>query len=234
MKYLFRMLVAVLCLGCPALFAHGSDDVESLPSPNRGLIPAAASETIHVWHPELDGVAITVNGLRVEYGGPVSAVVQGTGTKAGMSYWSEECQMQVVVEYEQRQGQSLQTMLMHFRNAVRSAQWECPQTTALYRHVTVRQLSAPPLSVRAASLDDMAELMIEWMNPEVQYASQGGAQTNGTMSLSWFHDPDGAGPLRPVTCTASVEVRPGESTQHAKGRLKNLVREMMEEWPPNV
>lgn len=225
MRTIARILtasLATLSLAAPAASAQGfvslsSDDVEGVPDDREPT-------TLTAFRPGWGGTTYRLGGLSVVYE-PVLATTSGTGLTASVSYRSEECQEQVVVEYEQREGQPFQTMLFHFELAVANAMRECPQTAS----------ESPFVASAPGRFAQEIELFLELAQPIVRINAQGeGAVSNGTMSLSWQHDPDGSGPLKPITAQASVEVHPGETTQRASARLRNLVREMMERWPPNV
>lgn len=55
-----------------------------------------------------------------------------------------------------------------------------------------------------------------------------------TMSVSWQHDTDGAGPRQPITVSTSTSKREGESSSQTARRLEQQAAALMEVFPPNV
>lgn len=126
------------------------------------------------------------------------------------------------------------------------------------RKITVRLERRPNQSIRnwAKAFREAVDAMMELYPPNVSESlgvSLGAPRTpfalptssasylTGTgvvLEVSWKHDPDKEsttdGPLQPVTVTAKVEQREGESSREAARRLGQVVEALREAFPPNV
>ncbi len=133
-----------------------------------------------------------------------------------------------------------------------SWKWQPPDGTAP-RTISVRLERRPGQSIRnwASDFREAVEAMMELYPPNASSSTAivagGGKFPTGTFALesgvtlevSWKHDPDKKpdgtdGPLQPVTVTAKVEKRDGESSREAARRLGQVVEALQEAFPPNV
>jgi len=138
-----------------------------------------------------------------------------------------------------------------------SWKWD-PENGGSVQTIRVRLERRPGQSIRnwANDFREAVEAMMELYppneGPTVGLTSNGGGPTMGmptasgtlaietgvTLEVSWKHDPDkegnSNGPLEPVTVTAKVEKRDGESSREAARRLGQVVEALQEAFPPNV
>lgn len=113
--------------------------------------------------------------------------------------------------------------------------WEHDDDSAFGpRTVTVRRERLPNQSVASfmsafhADVQAMLALYPPNVPPEI------GRFSEATLSVSWQHDLDGAGPLTPITVTSSIEKRASESSEEAARRLKQQTEALSAVFPPNV
>lgn len=215
--------------GSVSLFS--SDDVESAPGPQE-------EDTFVYTIPSWDhaGLTIVVGSVGVRYVDPMTSgpPFHMSGEVASMR-WNSNGE-KITISVERRPNQSMNSFMMSFRQEINLAIRLYPPTTS--SSLVSSQL---PLFLNDESIPQLSweeretiHLFLDHMQPTVQkLESQTGTQ-GGTMSISWKHDPDGAGPLKTMTPTASVEIEKGESAGHAARRLKVMVEAMMEVFPPNV
>lgn len=102
------------------------------------------------------------------------------------------------------------------------------------RTVTVRRERLPNQSIRSfmASFHADVQAMLAMYPPNVDPTIP--RTSEATLSVSWQHDPDGAGALQPITVTSSIEKRATESSEEAARRLRQQTDALMEIFPPNV
>lgn len=123
------------------------------------------------------------------------------------------------VALERRPGQSIRRWASDFRDAVDAMMELYPPNTATSALVAAGTSGPPHLPGGAGG-----SLAVE---------------TGVTLEVSWQHDPDKGedgtdGPLQPVTVTAKVEKRDGETSREAARRLAQVVEALQEAFPPNV
>lgn len=105
-------------------------------------------------------------------------------------------------------------------------------------NVSLERKSGQNASDFASDFADAVDAMMANYPPQCPHQpsnrSAASPSQNGTMSVSWQHDPDGEGPLQPVKVTASVEKKPNEGSRTQAKRLKQQVDALMDIFPANV
>jgi len=209
----------------------------SLTTPAREFVvlsPAAAVD-----------LAVGVNGSSSSRVLSTASGAYGTDDVVEISWWSENepfysCR-KITVRAERRLHQSPANFAQEFRELVeQNMAWyppNCsgPSSSSLVASGGIVMDFGKAAAIARGSLpwreltapgDEVTSLPIT-SSPAVP-------ENEDTASISWQHDPDGAGPLEPVTVTASTERRNGESSSSMAKRLGRLAKELMEIFPPNV
>ncbi len=162
-----------------------------------------------IWSPAHQGTTLYVSGVaHLTYVGPSSAITSGPAARTG------------------------DTM---------EVSWKHQDAAGGTRTVCVRLERDPGQSMPSFSSEfgDLVSAMAALFPPNVGPDTSGPTppvppDVDGVLQVSWQHDPDGTGPLQPMTVTARVEKRDGESSADAARRLKKMVDELSELFPPNV
>lgn len=174
-----------------------------------------------------------------------SGGIAGTDDVAEISWWSENepfytCR-KITVRAERRLYQSAANFAAEFRELVQqNMAWYPPNCSGPGSSSLVAQGGIVMDFGKAAALARGSLPWRELTAPGDEVTSlpitSGPAVPEGedTASISWQHDPDGSGPLKPVNVTASTERRNGESSSSMAKRLGKLAKELMEIFPPNV
>lgn len=128
----------------------------------------------------------------------------------------------ISVRLERRPGQSIPNWAKDFRAAVEAMMGFYPPNVGESLGVSFGGPSGPPKMPAPSSGSSWAAL-----------------GTGVVLEVSWKHDPDKEpdgtdGPLQPVTVTAKVEQREGETSREAARRLRQVVESLQEAFPPNV
>lgn len=196
-----------------------------------GVLNASAQR--HVYSEQHAGLTLAVGNQTVSYFGhvqlPGSGSTSSTWSPAAPAGDSMEVSWEwdpedgtptrrVSVRLERNPGQSIPKWAKAFREAVEAMMELYPPNVAETLGVSFTPPRLPPSLPTTGT----------------SYA----AGTGVVLTVSWQHDPDKEGttdgPLQPVTVTAQVEQRDGESSREAARRLGQVVDALKEAFPPNV
>jgi len=196
-----------------------------------GALALSAQQTRYVHNEQHAGLSLAVGSRSTVYFGahqlPGSIASQASPAAPGgdsmeVSWkWDPENggSIQTIrVRLERRPGQSIPNWARDFREAVEAMMELYPPNEGPSIGLTAD--NGPPMSMPTSDSDTLA------------------LGTGVTLEVSWKHDPDkegdSNGPLQPVTVTAKVEKREGESSREAARRLGQVVEALQEAFPPNV
>lgn len=184
------------------------------------LCAGASAQAHRLYDPGNAGLHVQVGARSWTYYGPqsiTSGPTAGVGDFLEVSWKYDEPaggQRTVRVAMERQPGQSVQNFSRRFREAV----------------AAMLDLYPPASSDESLSLATGPRTQSTNPNP---WAATTGPEA--VLEVTWKHDTDGKdGEAAPITVSAKIEMRAGESASDAARRLKRLVEELQAIFPPNV